>query len=128
MNGKQVIRLCANLQRLLSIVQPRRTTSTLYTNHHQGNCSVLVSTDSINLSRPFTTWLTNQEAFTNSHLCQNNRSILYNQIRKKGHSHWQNIKATKGAKDAARSRETQLLVMRIKGAIRGWYFLYKDTG
>lgn len=46
------------------------------------------------------------------------QSVIHDQIREKGHSHWQNIKATKGAKDAARSRETQLLVMRMKGAIR----------
>ncbi|CAC5397355.1 unnamed protein product [Mytilus coruscus] len=36
----------------------------------------------------------------------------------KGHSHWQNIKHTKGEQDALRGKETQMLTLRIKNALK----------
>ncbi|XP_076095088.1 putative transcriptional regulatory protein TTE1135 [Mytilus galloprovincialis] len=53
-----------------------------------------------------------------SGLVLNLSDIFYQQNRQKGHSHWQNIKHTKGEQDAIRGKDTQMLTLRIKNALK----------
>lgn len=44
-------------------------------------------------------------------------------VRFAGHSHWQNIKRTKVAKDNQRQKLINVMVNRIRLAVRGWYYI-----
>lgn len=46
--------------------------------------------------------------------------LLNTPVRFKGHSHWQNVKSTKTAKDDQRQKITNRVIQRIRLAVRGW--------
>ena len=49
-------------------------------------------------------------------------SSIYNTLLFSGHSHWQNIRHIKGAKDAEKQKQISILLGKLRSAVKSKYY------
>jgi len=53
--------------------------------------------------------------------------LLNMPVRSAGHSHWQNVKKIKSTKDDEKQRMINVVLHRIRTAVRGWCYVWQSV-